>query len=158
MKKLKTLKILSIIWFFLMIVISSNCVLGHPASNVYISYNFNEQRLTVTISHNTDNKETHYIEKVEVYKNGVNIIDEDYTSQTSSNTFTLSFNVSANDGDILKVETECIRGGNTEDSLTVKSTENVTSNENGDKSTPGFELILLGLSIAFILFLRRKRI
>jgi hypothetical protein len=119
---------------------------------VDINYNFNEQRLTVAISHNTDNTDTHYIEKVEVYKNGVNIIDEDYTSQTTSNTFTLYFNISANDGDILKVETECSIGGKTEDSLTVKSTEN------GDNSTPGFELILLGLSIAFILFLRRKRI
>jgi desulfoferrodoxin (superoxide reductase-like protein) len=125
---------------------------------VDINYNFNEQRLTVTISHNTDNTDTHYIEKVEVYKNGVNIIDEDYTSQTTSNTFTLSFNISANDGDILKVETECSIGGNTEDSLTVKSTENGTSNKNGDNSTPGFELILLGSSIAFILFLRRKKI
>ena len=158
MKQLKTLKILIIIWFFLTIIISSNCVLGHPASNVDINYNFNEQRLTVTISHNTDNKETHYIEKVEVYKNGVNFIDENYTTQTTSNTFTLSFNISANDGDILKVETECSLGGKTEDSLTVKSTENGISNENGDKSTPGFELILLGLSVVFILFLRRKRI
>lgn len=158
MKRLKTLNILCIILVFLTIVISSNFVLGHPASNVDINYNFNEQRLTVTISHNTDNKETHYIKKVEVYKNGINIIDEEYTSQTSSKTFTLYFNVSANDGDILKVETECVQGGNTEDSLTVKSTENGTSNENGDNSTPGFELILLVSSITFILFLRRKRI
>lgn len=158
MKQLKTIKILMLTCFFLTIVISSNCVLGHPASNVDINYNFNEQSLTVTISHNTDNKETHYIEKIEVYKNGVTVIDEDYTSQPSSNTFTISFNVSANDGDVLKVETECNLVGKTEDSLTVKSSENGGSTDNGDNSTPGFELILVGCSIVLVLFLQRKRI
>ena len=151
-------KILIIILFILGLVVNSYCVLGHPASNVEVKYDYDNQKLNVTISHNTDDTTSHYIEKVEVYKNGVTIIEEDYTSQPSSNTFTLSFDILADDGDVLKVETECSLGGKTEDSLTVKSTENGTSDENGDKATPGFEFILLGVSIVFILFLRRKRI
>jgi len=138
MKQIKILKIMMATLFIFAVIISSNCVTGHPASNVDLEYDFDNQKLNVTISHNTDNTDTHYIERVEVYKNGVTIIEEDYTSQPSSNTFTLSFDISADDGDVLKVETECSISGKTEDSITVDTT-NGTSNDSNGSSTPGFE-------------------
>jgi len=157
MKQIKILGIMMVILFVLAIILSSNCVIGHPASNVDLRYDFDNQKLNVTISHNTDDTGTHYIEKIEVYKNGVTIIEEDYTSQSSSNTFTLSFDVSADDGDVLKVETECSLSGKTEDSITVKSEENGTPTKNDDTSTPGFEFLLVFIALVFV-FLFKKRI
>ena len=157
MWQIKILKIMMTFLFFLIIIISCYSVTGHQASNVDLEYDFDNQKLTVTITHNSKDINTHYIEKVEVYKNGVNIIDEVYTSQSSTETFNLTFDVSADDGNILKVETDCNLGGKTEDSITVKSGGNGLSTENDDTSTPGFELLITILGIIIFMILKRKK-
>ncbi len=154
---MKQKKIMIIILFILGLVVNSYCVSGHPASNVDLKYDFDNQKLNITISHITDDTNTHYIEKVEIYKNGVTIIEEDYTSQPSSNTFTLSFDVSTNDGDVLKVETECSISGKTEDSITVKSEGDGISTEKDDTSTPGFGFLIAILGITLFILLKRRR-
>ena len=154
---MKQVKIMIIILFILGLVVNSYCVLGHPASNVEVKYDYDNQKLNVTISHITDDTTSHYIEKIEVYKNGVTIIEEDYTSQPSSNTFTLSFDILADDGDVLKVETECNLAGKTEDSITVKSEGDGISTEKDDTSTPGFGLLITILGITLFIVLKRKK-
>jgi len=154
---MKQKKIMIIILLILGLVVNSYCVSGHPASNVDLKYDFDNQILNATISHNTDDTNTHFIEKVEVYKNGVTIIEENYISQPSSNTFTLSFDVSTNDGDVLKVETECSISGKTQDSITVKSEGDGISTEKDDTSTPGFGLLITTLGITLFIILKRKR-
>lgn len=154
---MKQEKIMIIILFILGLVVNSNCVSGHTASNVDLKYDFNNQKLNITISHNTDDTNTHYIKKVEIYINGVTTIEEDYTSQPSSNTFTLSFDVSTNDGDVLKVETECSISGKTQDSITVKSKGDGISTEKDDTSTPGFGLLIMIFGIILFIILKRKK-
>ena len=77
------------------------------------------------ITHNTANLNSHYVDKAEVYKNDVSIIEKDYTSQPS-NTFKLTFNFQAFVGDIIKVEAECNQVGKTEETITV--TDNTQNN------------------------------
>lgn len=157
MKQIKILKIIMTMFFILATIIISNCVVGHPASNVDLDYDYDNHKLYITISHNTDDLNSHYIEKVKVYKNEVKIIEEDYMSQPSSNTFTLSFDVSAENSDILKVETECSISGKTKDSLTVIIDENGTSTENDDTSTPGFGLLIAVIGIIIFIVLKQKK-
>ena len=157
MKQIKLLKKLITILIIFAFLIISNPVMGHPASNVDLDYDFDNQKLNVTISHNTDNTDTHYIEKVEIYNNGITIIEEDYSSQPSSNTYTLSFDISADENDVLKVETECSISGKTEDSITVRTGENGTPKENDDTSTPGFELLLIIIAISILFFIKKKK-
>jgi len=157
---MKKLKIILIILFIFGLLVNTYSVLGHPASNVDLDYDYDNQKLTVTISHNSNDIETHYIEKVEVYKNEVNIIDEDYTSQPADSTFTLTFDVIAEEGDILKVETECSLSGKTEDSITVKSSDNNNNGQpsgNNDTSTPGFGLLIAILGITLLLLIKRVK-
>lgn len=154
---MKQVKIILIILFIFSVVVNSYCVSGHPASNVDLKYDFDDQKLNVTISHNTDDTNTHYIEKVEIYKNGVTIIEEDYTNQPSSNAFTLSFDVSTDDGDVLKVETECSISGKTQDSITVKSEGDGISYEKDDTSTPGFGFLIAILGITLFIILKRRK-
>ncbi len=115
--------------FVALIIISTsffvNQVVAHPPENIDLSYNISTQVLTVTITHNTANLNSHYVDKVEVYKNDVSIIEKDYTSQPS-NTFTLTFNFQAFVGDIIKVEAECNQVGKTEETITV--TDNTQNN------------------------------
>jgi len=143
-------------FFIITLIIISNYATAHPASNVDLKYDFDNQKLNITIFHNNDNVDTHYIKKVEVYKNGITIIEEDYTSQPSSNTFTLSFDVSADEGDVLKVQTECSISGKTEDSLTVKAVGNNTT-KNEDTSTPGFEFLLIFIALSILLLVKKKK-
>jgi|GEM_PF-6188935 len=115
--------------FVAFIIISTsflvNQVVAHPPENIDLSYNVTTQILTVTLTHNTANLNTHYVEKVELYKNDGSIIEKDYTNQPSS-TYTLMFNFPAVVGDRIKVEAECILGGKTEETITV--TNNTQNN------------------------------
>ncbi len=93
-------------------------VIAHPPENIDVQYSLSQQKLTVVITHVTSDPTTHYVEKVEVYKNNVTIIDEDYTSQPS-NTFTLNFTLPAVVGDWIKVEARDNLGGKTQEEIIV---------------------------------------
>jgi hypothetical protein len=155
MKQVKNIVCVLVIVFFLLIIGSSS-VLAHPASNVDLAYDFDNQTLDVTITHVVNDPNSHYIEKLEVYKNGVTIKEEDYTIQPSNGTYTVSLEIPAEDGDVLKVETECILGGKTEDSITVSVGDNGSSTDQDDSSTPGFELLIILISIGTVVLIKIK--
>ena len=92
---------------------------AHPPSDVHLEYDFLNQKLNVTISHNVGNPSTHYIQRVRVTKNSVTVIDEQYTSQPTGNTFTYTYDVSADDGDLLEAYAECNLGGSLTGQTTV---------------------------------------
>jgi len=82
-------------------------VSAHAPESMELSYDHENRNLTVTITHTTPLSETHYVESVEVFRNNISIIRETYTSQPELRTFTLYFDVFAEDGDIIKVTAVC---------------------------------------------------
>jgi hypothetical protein len=84
-----------------------------------LEYDFYAQQLNVTIVHNTPTPNQHYIEKVEVWVNNELKISEDYTSQPTINEFTYTYDVSANDTDIIKVTATCNIAGDITEEITV---------------------------------------
>ena len=93
-------------------------VIAHPPENIDVQYSLSLQKLTVVITHVTSDPTTHYVEKVEVYKNNVSIIQNEYTSQPS-NTFTLNFTFPAVVGDWIKVEAKDNLGFKTQKEIIV---------------------------------------
>lgn len=79
-------------------------------SNITIAYNPDMHRLFVTVTHPTEDPETHYIRGVQVKINGAVISDPVYTNQTSRTTFTKTYDVMANPGDAVWVVATCIQG------------------------------------------------
>lgn len=157
-KKLMNLYNFGIIIFciFALSIFSQN-VRAHPPENIDLEYNADNQVLTITITHNTNDLNSHYVAKVEVFKNDVAIIEENYQSQPTINTFTLTFNVSAVAGDVLKAEATCSLNGKSDESLTLGS-GNTTSNNSDGPSTPGFEIIgILASVVILALILRRNK-
>lgn len=84
-------------------IVITNQAIAHPPENIDLYYGLSTQELNATITHITVDPNNHYVNKVEVYKNNVRIIQENYTSQPS-NTFTLFFTFSASIADSIMVE------------------------------------------------------
>lgn len=95
---------------------------AHAPSSMSLDYNFNQQILSVTLTHTSPTTTNHYVETVVVYRNDVEVLEETYTSQPDTRTFTYEYEVTAVDGDILKVYSECNIGGDVEEEITVVGT------------------------------------
>jgi len=108
---------------------------AHPPSNVSISYNGEEQTLQLTITHTVSTPASHYIYKIEVDKNGKEILKEEYTSQPTSSTFSYNYPINVSPGDLIKATAYCVLAGS-------KSTEIVIGNaklrvqQAGEKNAP----------------------
>jgi len=68
-----------------------------------LTYDFNSQLLTVNVSHYTSNTKTHYVESIEIWRNGISIHNQTYVNQTNSWWEYDTFSVSASVGDNLTV-------------------------------------------------------
>jgi len=141
--------ILLVIGTFLVI---SNTVCANAPSGMTVSYNLETQDLRVTITHPVSDPTTHYIYKVELQKNGLLYNTSTYTSQPDSNSFTYTYPVNATTGDTIDVTASCVQGG----SKTLQHTIS-TNNGQNNKSTPGFEgIVLLTALVIIIAMLQRK--
>jgi hypothetical protein len=100
-----------------------------PPSAVNLIFDKSSGQLEVTITHDSENINTHYIYKVEITKNGTAYNTSMYTSQPDPHQFTYKYNVTAGNGDNLEVTASCVVFG----SLTVNYDVST-----GKTSTVGF--------------------
>jgi hypothetical protein len=84
-----------------------------------LEYDFFTQELNVTITHDVTDPNTHYIERVDILKNDVLFLTENYTSQPLTSTFTYTYDVEAADNDELEVTTTSSDTGNLTGQITV---------------------------------------
>lgn len=96
-----------------------NVVDAHPPQGIELSYDYESQILSVTITHNTIDENSHYIYKVEVEKNGDTAISDNYDSQPTRDIFTYFYDIEADTGDELDVTAFCSLFGDLTESLTV---------------------------------------
>lgn len=114
---------------------------AHAPQSVSVSYNFSTQQLTVTISHSVSNANTHYIQKVSLYRNSNLAATYNYTSQPTTNTFSYTYSISASDGDSLSAKAECNLGGSRTGSTTASAPDTspptvmIVSPSNGSEVT-----------------------
>ena len=90
---------------------------AHGPKEVKLGYDAAAKTLQATITH-TNFSASHYIEKVEVKKNGKPALSQEYKSQPSE-TFTQSYKVEAAAGDVLEVKASCNKFGSKTEKLTV---------------------------------------
>ena len=147
-------------WFFLaalsvsLLLIQGNA-LAHAPSNLSMDYDEAEQSLEVTVTHTVSDPTDHYIERIEVTRNGELIIDEDYNEQPSDSTFTYSYDIETTSGDTLQAEAFCNRFGTLTGTLEI-SGDNGTPND-GDGGTPWMLIggaiiavvVIIGLIVAY---------
>ena len=118
MVKSQYLPVVLFIFFFL-------CIIAQPSyatspKSVDLVYAMKTQTLSVTIDHYTLSANMHYIESVEIKKNGVAVSKNDYTSQPTDELFTYTYKIPAAKGDVFEVTANCNLWGSTTSTLTVK--------------------------------------
>ena len=90
---------------------------AHPPGRVTLIYDLPSQTLQATITH-TRFSDSHYINKLQIKKNGNLVSLQEYKSQPAE-TFPLVFKVTAVAGDILEVTAYCSKFGSKSEKLTV---------------------------------------
>jgi hypothetical protein len=80
---------------------------AHPPKDVKLSYAASSQALTVTITHKSPFPGSHYINKVEIKKNGAVISTNTYDKQPDQETFDYTYTIAAASGDTIEVTAEC---------------------------------------------------
>jgi desulfoferrodoxin (superoxide reductase-like protein) len=106
--------ILAVLAFFAFCPVTAS---ANAPKEVKLNYDVSSRTLQATITH-TPHSDSHYIQKVEIKKNGEVVTLQEYTSQTGD-TFTYSYKVEAVAGDILEVKASCSRFGSKTAKLTV---------------------------------------
>jgi len=109
----------ALIFLLLTLTILPTPILAHPPAEMKLEYNFDEQTLSVTVTHSVSTPESHYVKKLEIKKNADLFLTEDYTSQPTTSTFTYTYNVTVGDGDVLEATAYCSLYGSKTERITV---------------------------------------
>lgn len=112
--------VVGLIVFGLSLAILSINGFAHPPSNMEVEYLGEEGLLTVKVTHRVGNPSSHFIEEISVVKNGNLEMEEDYSKQDASNGGTYEYQLSAKNGDSIRVEAVCNKFGNITDTIEVK--------------------------------------
>jgi len=96
-------------------------VQAHAPQSVDLDYDLAKQTLIVTIDHWAVSTSTHFIEKVEIKKNGKLVEKAEYTSQPSAEEFTYTYSIPAEPGDKFEVKAICSVHGSKTSTLRVKA-------------------------------------
>ncbi|MEN6318863.1 MAG: hypothetical protein ABFD82_08950 [Syntrophaceae bacterium] len=110
--------VFGVIVFFALLA-SPIAAYASPPKEVTLVYNAAGQTLEVTIVHETPAPTWHYINKVEIKKNGSSVSVNDYTSQPDKSKFVYTYTVQAAKGDVLEVTASCNIYGSKTAKLTV---------------------------------------
>jgi len=156
MSKKKILYLLGIFLVFLITMTTLN-VKAHSPSSMSLSYDSTSEVLSVTITHSVSDPNSHFIESVEIKVNGSTAINQPYTSQPSSSTFTYQYDITAGDGATIQVIATCNQAGSITRSIAIGDDSN---GQNGDSTISGYlgTIFLIGISVAFSIPIIYKKI
>jgi glucose/arabinose dehydrogenase len=96
---------------------------AHPPAQVSLAYDSQNQSLKVSATHQVSDLTSHYIFRIDVFKNGKQVITKEYTSQPTSSTFSYDYPLNATNGDILKAAAYCIIAGSRSAEIAVGDTK-----------------------------------
>ncbi|NHJ06080.1 MAG: hypothetical protein EAX90_14735 [Candidatus Heimdallarchaeota archaeon] len=129
---------------------------AHSPSSITLTYNIASETLGVTLTHSAD-LVTHYVNKVEIWKNDTITITETYNSQPSV-TFTYNYVINVTTNDILKVKASCNQGGSITKEITpIIGTLNSTDTDTNNAPGFGIALFVVGLTSINILAILIKK-
>jgi hypothetical protein len=95
---------------------------AHSPAEVLISYDAAKRTLEVQITHNSSTPRTHYVQKVEIKKNGKSLTVAEYTSQPDQTTFTYTYPIVADSGDLIEATAACSVFGSRTGTLDLRKT------------------------------------
>ena len=122
MKRRMTLAIFS--FLAMMILIQGTPVNAHTPGPMNLTYDFVSQELTIVVTHDVPDVNSHYIIQVNVERNSVDFLTRDYTSQNTTSQMSAIYSIPAVHGDVLEVTAICSVSGSVTNQITVVDPEN----------------------------------
>jgi hypothetical protein len=116
-KRAVILSLMGVFAFFALTYLDPTTVNAHAPQKILLSYDGATKTLSVTVTH-TRFSEGHYINKVEIKKNGKLVTDREYKGQPSE-TFTYTYKIDAVNGDTFEVKASCNKFGSTSEAITI---------------------------------------
>jgi len=105
---------------FLSVFLASTCSLAHPPNAIQAGYDVGRGELSVIVEHPVNDKWSHFVKEVVVYKNGQRVWGQDFDFQTSFRNLTFPpIEMRAIDGDTFRIVASCSEGGTGEKAITV---------------------------------------
>lgn len=92
---------------FLFVALSPSPAAAHQPAAVILDYRAGAGALTVTIDHQVSDPTQHHIASVRIWKNGTLAKEVSYTSQPAKDGAVYTYDLPAEQGDILRVEATC---------------------------------------------------
>jgi hypothetical protein len=86
-------------------------VQAHAPSSITAEFSYNYDVLYVQVSHNVEDNSTHYIEEIDVFRNGDQIFNKTYDNQMSTTGMSDTFAIFLDEGDDLYIIAKCNEGG-----------------------------------------------
>jgi len=121
---------LAVAGLFLCFIFLPLGVQAHAPKSVDLDYDLSKQTLTVTIEHWALTPTVHFIEKVEIKKNGKIVEKAEYKSQPAQEEFSYTYTIPAEVGDKFEVTAFCSVHGSTTSTLRVKQPKPPKEKEN----------------------------
>ena len=122
-----------ILTFFLFFSIGT--CFATPPTSIDLTYDLGKGSLHVEAVHPSFNLEKSYVRLMNVYVNGQQVSTKNYFRQDDYNKFTDDISVTAQTGDVIKVELFCSLGGDMSKELTVTKPEATPTDQGADKGT-----------------------
>ena len=123
-------KVLCILFF--LFIIPAAMVFATPPTSISLSYDQDKGNLHVEAVHPSFDLEKSYVRLMNVYVNGTQVQTLDYFKQGDYNKFTDDVPVTAQVGDVIKVDLFCSLGGEMAKELTV--TKATATNSTADNA------------------------
>ncbi len=129
----------------ILLLILAMPVTAHPPSLVSLAYDSQNQSLKVTTTHQVSDPTSHYIFRIDILKNGKQVITKEYTSQPSSSTFSYDYPLNASKGDVLKATAYCVIAGSKSSEITAEDTKLSVQQAKASNATEGKTALPLNL-------------
>ncbi|MHA1915383.1 MAG: hypothetical protein ACW986_10105 [Promethearchaeota archaeon] len=150
MSKKKTIALLSIFLIFGISAIFIGNAKAHSPYHLDLKYISADTELSIGFVHGVTDKHYHYVANVEILINGSTMIDQDYTSQPTTNVYFQTYPLVAVNGDNITVIATCSLGGNYEKTLILGAT---TPFHKGSFATTAAPTTVSTILVAVIAFL-----
>ena len=94
--------------------------IAHPPTDMSLDYDIDTDSLIITITHETPAPDLHYINRIDIRKNDVLLVTQDYSNQPTNDIFSYTFNPDASIGDVIMVTAYCNIQGSITRTLTIE--------------------------------------
>ena len=120
---------------FMLCTFFSSAVLAHPPSDIKLSYNKESSVLNIQMRHVTRNVRKHFIWKIDIFRNGMEVDSIRFVKQASPTMHEANINVSAEGNDKISIEAFCYEAGIGNASIVVPEDED--EKEDKEKNSKG---------------------